>query len=63
MAGQDGDDNVTAPIRFVDRRAMIQENTLGIMLDENNDMYTICAKTGIPTGKFPRRQFDFCPRR
>jgi len=54
-------DNVAVPIPLVDRGRGDPRNILGIVLDRNeNDLYTICVKSGILKGKYSRNQFDVC---
>ena len=57
-------DNVAVPIPLVDRGRGGPRNILGVIIDRNeNNMYTICVKSGILKPKYSRNQFDLCPQR
>ena len=56
-------DNVAVPIPLVDRGRGDPRNILGVVLNhDENDLYTICVKSGILKGTFARNQFDICPQ-
>ena len=57
-------DNLAVPIPLVDRGRGDLCNILGVILDRNeNNMYTICVKSGILRSKYARNQFDLCLQR
>ena len=56
-------ENVAVPIPLVDRGRGDPRNILGKILNhDENDLYTICVKSGILKGTFARNQFDVCPK-